>query len=181
MSREKWLPRLREVFEGRGVVWDDRLVGVGVAGARHHLSVFNADAHDQRPLLARFRALRPEIEADLGGPVVVIFHTTTETERLYAGVARSGSTDDKEESARLTDAEVDELADNAKIAWPNDLLSRALAELRASPREAARWLVKRANKIADEIEITLAAIGFLTDAEIDQILAEDDEKKETTS
>lgn len=39
----------------------------------------------------------------------------------------------------------------------------------ATPREAARELVRRANKLLSEIENQLVDMGFLTEAEIDQI------------
>jgi len=52
-------------------------------GRERTLDVFNADARDQLDLLTRFRDLRPEIEAALGGPIIVLFHTTTEMTRLY--------------------------------------------------------------------------------------------------
>jgi len=82
-ARHEWLPRLREVFDGRPVAWaGPRAVG-DYDGRERTLDVFNADARDQLDLLTRFRGLRPEIEAALGGPIIVLFHTTTETTRLY--------------------------------------------------------------------------------------------------
>jgi hypothetical protein len=82
-ARDEWLPRLREVFEGRPVAWaGSRAVG-DYDGRERTLDVFNADARDQLDLLTRFRDLRPEIEAALGGPIIVLFHTTRETTRLY--------------------------------------------------------------------------------------------------
>jgi hypothetical protein len=81
--RDEWLPRLREVFGGRPVAWaGSRAVG-DYDGRERTLDVFNADARDQLNLLTRFRGLRPEIEAALGGPIIVLFHTTAETTRLY--------------------------------------------------------------------------------------------------
>lgn len=86
MAREEWLPRLRDVFGGRPVAWaDSRAVG-DYEGRERTLDVFNADARDQLELLTRFRPLRPEIEAALGGPIIVLFHTTAETARLYPGI-----------------------------------------------------------------------------------------------
>lgn len=82
--REEWLPRLREAFGGRAVAWAKATTTVGdYDGRERTLDVFNADAREQLDLLTRFRALRPGVEAALGGPVVVIFHTTVETARLY--------------------------------------------------------------------------------------------------
>ena len=87
MARQVWLPRLREVFDGRPVAWaGPRAVG-DYDGRERTLDVFNADARDQLGLLTRFRGLRPEIEAALGGPIIVLFHTTTETMRLYPEIA----------------------------------------------------------------------------------------------
>jgi hypothetical protein len=81
--RDEWLPRLRDVFGGRPVAWaGSRAVG-DYDGCERTLDVFNADARDQLELLTRFRGLRPEIEAALGGPIIVLFHTTAETARLY--------------------------------------------------------------------------------------------------
>lgn len=74
-SRSELLPRLRGVFGGRVVAW---------SSAERTLEVFNADARDQLDLLSEFRALRGEVEAALGGPVVVVFHTAKETARLHA-------------------------------------------------------------------------------------------------
>jgi len=83
MARDEWLPRLRDVFGGRPVAWaDSRAVG-DYDGRERALDVFNAEARDQLELLTRFRPLRPEIEAVLGGPIIVLFHTTAETTRLY--------------------------------------------------------------------------------------------------
>ena len=42
-----------------------------------------------------------------------------------------------------------------------------------SPREAARWLLIRANKLADEIEEQLVELGFLSEADCEAALAED--------
>ena len=83
MAREEWLPRLRDVFGGRPIAWAGlRAVG-DYDGRERTLDVFNADARDQLELLTRFRPLRPEVEAALGGPIIVLFHTTAETTRLY--------------------------------------------------------------------------------------------------
>jgi hypothetical protein len=42
-----------------------------------------------------------------------------------------------------------------------------------SPREAARWLLIRANKLADEIEQQLVELGFLSEADCEAALAEE--------
>lgn len=83
MALDEWLPRLREVFGGRPIAWaGPRAIG-DYDGRERTLDVFNADARDQLDLLTRFRGLRPEIEAAAGGPIIVLFHTTMETARLY--------------------------------------------------------------------------------------------------
>ena len=82
-ARDEWLPRLRDVFGGRPVAWaGSRTVG-DYDGRERTLDVFNADARDQLELLTRFRGVRAEVEAALGGPIIVLFHTTAETTRLY--------------------------------------------------------------------------------------------------
>ena len=85
-AHDEWLPRLREVFDGRPVGWAGSRAVRDYDGRERTLDVFNADARDQLDLLTRFRRLRPAIEVALGGPVIVLFHTTTETTRLYPGI-----------------------------------------------------------------------------------------------
>jgi hypothetical protein len=84
-ARDAWLPRLREIFGGRTVIWATNPVG-DYDGRERTLEVFNADPSDQRPLLHQFRDVRSEVEAVVGGPVIVMFHTTKETRRLYAKI-----------------------------------------------------------------------------------------------
>jgi hypothetical protein len=83
MTRDEWLPRLRDVF-GRVVRWANPIGGYD--GCARTLEVFNADALEQRELLRHFRGVRSEVEGAVGGPVIVLFHTTKETARLYANV-----------------------------------------------------------------------------------------------
>lgn len=85
MARDKWLPLLRDVFGGRTVCWATNPVG-DYDGRERTLEVFNADAHDQRDLLRQFRDVRSEVEDTVGGPVIVVFHTTKETARLYSAI-----------------------------------------------------------------------------------------------
>jgi hypothetical protein len=82
-ARDEWLPRLRDVFGGRPVAWAGSRAVSDHDGRERTLDVFNTDARDQLELLTRFRGLRSGIEAALGGPIIVLFHTTSETTRLY--------------------------------------------------------------------------------------------------
>jgi hypothetical protein len=52
-------------------------------GRERTLEVFLAEPRAQRALIRSLRPLRPAIEAAAGGPVIVIFHTRAESERLY--------------------------------------------------------------------------------------------------
>jgi hypothetical protein len=69
---------------GRPARWatSEHLVG-DYEGRERTLEVFLAEPHDQRGLVRSLRPLRPAIEAAAGGPVIVIFHTRAESERLY--------------------------------------------------------------------------------------------------
>jgi hypothetical protein len=85
-TRQDLLPGISAVFEGRPVRWAEPHALGDYDGRDRTLEVFNADAREQLGLLTRFRPLRPDVEAVAGGPVIVIFHTTRETARLYADV-----------------------------------------------------------------------------------------------
>ena len=52
-------------------------------GRERTLEIFMADAREQLELLRSLRAVRTEIEAAAGGPIVLMFHTVAETTRLY--------------------------------------------------------------------------------------------------
>ena len=79
--------RVSELMGGRPTRWvpADSLVG-DFDGRKRALEVFDARAGEQRQLLRRLRPLRQEIERLIGGPLIVIFHTLRETERLYPEV-----------------------------------------------------------------------------------------------
>ncbi|MBI5481922.1 MAG: hypothetical protein HY906_23915 [Deltaproteobacteria bacterium] len=79
------LTEISGVLEGRPVRWASAAVG-DYDGRERTLEVFLADAAEQRPLLRLLRPLRPALEAGVGGPVVVVFHTWAETFRLYPEV-----------------------------------------------------------------------------------------------
>jgi hypothetical protein len=88
--RESWPKRIRDVMDGRPVRWADapNLVG-DYDGRERTLEVFDADAKDQRLLLRRLRPIREELEQAAGGPVLVIFHTSLESARLYGDFVRA--------------------------------------------------------------------------------------------
>ena len=77
-------------MDGRPVRWAEapNLVG-DYDGRERTLEVFNADARDQRVLVRRLRPVREELELAAGGPVIVIFHTSAESARLYGDFVRS--------------------------------------------------------------------------------------------
>jgi hypothetical protein len=82
--REDWPKRLRDIMDGRPVRWAEAPTLVGdYDGRERTLEVFNSDAKDQRMLLRRLRPVREELELAAGGPVIVIFHTSVESARLY--------------------------------------------------------------------------------------------------
>lgn len=82
-------------MDGRPARWAEvsNLVG-DYDGRERTLEVFNADAKDQRMLLRRLRPLREELELAAGGPVIVIFHTSVESVRLYRDFVQSALVDE---------------------------------------------------------------------------------------
>jgi hypothetical protein len=83
-GREDFLPRLVALMGGRPVRWAASPQTIGdYDGRERTLEVFNADSVEQRDLLRRLRPIRSEIEPIVGGAVIVIFHTRSESERLY--------------------------------------------------------------------------------------------------
>lgn len=79
--------RVSALLDDRPTRWApaDRLVG-DYDGRVRTLEVFDARAGDQRVLLRRLRPLRQEIEEQIGGPLIIVFHTPSETKRLYPEV-----------------------------------------------------------------------------------------------
>jgi len=57
-------------------------------GCERTLDIFNADAGEQLSLLRELRAERSDLERAAGGPLVFVFHTPAETQRLYVEVLR---------------------------------------------------------------------------------------------
>jgi len=47
-----------------------------------------------------------------------------------------------------------------------------------TPREAAIWLLRKVNKVAVEVEERLVELGFLTEAECEAVIAEEDAVEE---
>jgi hypothetical protein len=94
-QREGWPKRLRDIMDGRPVRWvgSSNLVG-DYDGRERTLEVFNADAKDQRMLVRRLRPVRDDLELAAGGPVIVIFHTSAESARLYGDFVQSALFDE---------------------------------------------------------------------------------------
>jgi hypothetical protein len=68
----------------RPVRWAPHELAVGdYDGRERTLEIFNAAAPDQLKLLRELRAVRAELAQAAGGPVVFIFHTPQESQRLY--------------------------------------------------------------------------------------------------
>jgi hypothetical protein len=82
-ARHDLMQRISESLSGRPVRWAQHVVG-DYEGRDRTLEVFNADLAEQGDLYRRLRPLRREMEALAGGPVIVLFHTTLESARLYS-------------------------------------------------------------------------------------------------
>jgi len=82
-TREEIGQRIATLLD-RPVMWSppERTIG-DYDGRERTLDVFNTDAEEQLTLRKRLRPLREEIERVIGGPIVIIFHTKSETARLY--------------------------------------------------------------------------------------------------
>jgi len=86
MSREDVPRRVAELL-GRPARWASPGASLGdYDGCERTLEVFNAGAREQRALLRKLRPDRAELERAAGGPLVIVFHTLSETSRLYANV-----------------------------------------------------------------------------------------------
>jgi len=82
-ARDEFMRRISDLLDGRPVRWAGDVVG-DYDGRDRTLEVFNADPAEQGELFRRLRPVREEMEALAGGPVIVIFHTRTESARLYS-------------------------------------------------------------------------------------------------
>jgi hypothetical protein len=72
-----FLYRVSRVLGGRPVRWARWWTST--------LEVFFADAVEQRELLHVFRPYRAEFEKVVNGPISIVFHSCSETQRLYQG------------------------------------------------------------------------------------------------
>jgi hypothetical protein len=88
-NRDRIASLVSTLLNGRPTRWTppERLVG-DYDGRENSLEVFDALAGEQRYLLRRLRPFRREIEQEIGGPLIVIFHTPSETARLYPDVEK---------------------------------------------------------------------------------------------
>lgn len=86
---------VRRFFEKateRPVRWADSATTLGDFDARNvALEIFDVAARDELNLLRVLRSAREWAATKLGVPVVIVFHTPKETDRLYAWVRGSAS------------------------------------------------------------------------------------------
>ena len=84
MDREALLRELRDCV-GRPVRWMPPDLPLGdFDGSERTIEVFHVAAGEQMPLRRVLRPFRARLDAELGGPVVFIFHTPAESMRHYA-------------------------------------------------------------------------------------------------
>jgi hypothetical protein len=87
LTREQIADRVSDLLDGRPTRWMSGSGAIGdYDGRERTLEVFEADPREQLDLLRRLREVRPELELAIGGPLVIVFHTSAETERLYPDV-----------------------------------------------------------------------------------------------
>jgi len=85
MKREDVPYLVSNALGGRPVRWAPDEVTIGdYDGRERTLEVFLVNVAERRDLMAALRPLRHEIDTAAGGPVVIIFHSTRESHRLYA-------------------------------------------------------------------------------------------------
>lgn len=84
-ARGQLVQQISHLLGERPVRWADRRQFLGnYDGQERTLEVFNADPREQRDLVRRMRPIRQELEEVAEGPVVMIFHTRSESARLYS-------------------------------------------------------------------------------------------------
>ena len=81
-EREAMTRAVSERLDGRPVRWFAGVTG-DFDGRERTLEVFDAEPPEQRSLIRDLRPLREQLSVAAGGPVVVVFHTQGETQRLY--------------------------------------------------------------------------------------------------
>jgi hypothetical protein len=116
--REELLRRISDLLGGRPVCWARNVIG-DYDGRQRTLEVFNADPVEQRDLFRQLRAVRKDMEAQADGPVIVIFHTRVESNRLYADFVRRALVAevvaDVELAQRALDVEVPALGNDVVV------------------------------------------------------------------
>lgn len=89
MNRDEVPSAVSRRLSGRPVRWATREQLVGdYDGRERTLEVFLADAKDQMALRAAIEVIRSDVAEAAGGPIVLIFHTTKESQRLHAAFLR---------------------------------------------------------------------------------------------
>ncbi len=84
MTRDDVPDVVSGLLGGRPVRWASPELACGdYDGRERTLDVFLADPAEQLPLLRIVRPIRRELEVAAGGPIIMIFHTPSETRRLY--------------------------------------------------------------------------------------------------
>ena len=126
-QRESWPKKLRDLMDGRPVRWAEppNLVG-DYDGRDRTLEVFNADAKEQRMLLRRLRPVREALEHAAGGPVIVIFHTSAESARLYGDFVQHALREEAADDITLSEYDL-----------PDDVLPLAV-DVKLTKREGAK-------------------------------------------
>jgi hypothetical protein len=76
-SRAKYSDLVSVLFDGRPTRWAES--NGAYDGSDRTLEVFNVDHAERRDLMRRLRGIRVDMEQELGGPVVVLFHDRRES------------------------------------------------------------------------------------------------------
>jgi len=105
-ARDEFMRRISDLLNGRPVRWAEDVIG-DYDGRDRTLEVFNADPAEQGDLFRRLRPVRKEMEVLAGGPVIVIFHTRTESVRLYADFVEQFLRTGVAVDANITERELD--------------------------------------------------------------------------
>ncbi|HKY38690.1 MAG TPA: hypothetical protein VJN18_22260 [Polyangiaceae bacterium] len=109
-GRDSWIKKLRVLMGGRPVRWAEPSCSIGDYDGRDRaIEVFNADVKDQRALLRQLRPDRADLEGVAGGPVIVIFHTTSESGRLYAEFVQAALHEEAAEDVAIPEYELSDI------------------------------------------------------------------------